>query len=176
MADQRLRSRRTMLELLTTLVVLTAASPACSGAHPADVEARLASLIGDWTVEGHEKTFVERCEWFGDRAFVVCSASDSSDGSMSRSILGYSRPEGRFTYFNYSGKGGSRSEAGFPHGDRGLVYVHERSSAEGHARTTTVLAPLADGRMHFRKERSVNGGPWGEVANFHYVRLLAERK
>ena len=62
---------------------------------------------------------LERCEWFGDRAFVVCSASDSSDGSMSRSVLGYSRTDGRFTYFNYGGKGGSRSEVGFPHGDAG---------------------------------------------------------
>jgi hypothetical protein len=170
------RSHRMLLQSLATLVVLTAASPACSGVYAADVEARLAALIGDWTVEGHEKTFVERCEWFGDRAFVVCSASDSSDGSMSRSILGYSRTEGRFTYFNYSGKGGSRSEVGFPHGDRGLVYVHERSSAEGQARTTTMLMPLADGRTHFRKERSVNGGPWSEVANFHYVRLPAVRR
>ena len=30
-------------------------------------------------------------------------------------------------------------------------------------------APQADGRVRFRQARSVNGGAWEEVADFHYV-------
>ncbi len=148
-----------------------AAVPVAAAAqtHSPDIEARLAAAIGDWTIAGQEATYRETCEWYGKRAFVVCTSTDSSDSSASRSILGYSKARERFTYHNYNANGSSRSEFGFPHGPRGIVYTDERPSTDGVARVSTFLEPQADGRLRFRQERSVNGGPWTESANFLYV-------
>lgn len=143
--------------------------PSSAGVHTPQVEARLAAVVGDWALEGQEATYRELCEWFGDRAFVVCRASDSTDGSSSVSIFGYSVADGRFTYHHYNGRGTSRSEAGFPHGVGGLVYTAERRTSAGVVRSTTTLTPVADGRLHFRLERSVDGGPWIVGADFHYI-------
>lgn len=143
--------------------------------HPPEVEARLAPIVGDWTVEGQEATFRETCIWYRRRSFVVCTSTDSSDGSMSQSILGYSAAEGRFTYHNIESGGTSTSRHGYPHGENGLVYTLERWIAAGVVRATTYLTPQPDGRFHFREERSVNGGPWNEAASFHYVRRNAAR-
>lgn len=144
-----------------------------AGVHPPEVEARLAAIVGDWTIAGQEATFRETCEWYRRRSFVVCTSTDSSDGSMSQSILGYSAAEGRFTYYNFASGGGSNARSGYPHGENGIVYTLERRTAAGVVRTTTVLTPQPDGRFHFREERSVNGGPWTETASFHYVRRNA---
>jgi hypothetical protein len=151
------------------LAVAQAAAAAPTSVHPADVEARLAKLVGDWTIAGQEASYRETCSWYGARAFVVCDTTDTSDGSVSRSILGYSRDKQRFTYHNYSGSGSSRSELGFAHGTIGIVYTDERPSKAGLARVTTWVEPEADGRVRFRQARSVNGGAWEEVADFHYV-------
>ncbi|MFO0336678.1 MAG: hypothetical protein ACK53C_17005 [Pseudomonadota bacterium] len=148
----------------------TATSP---GAHPAEVEARLAATVGDWTIAGREASYRETCEWFGDRAFVVCR-STGADGSSSVGVLGWSRRDGHFTYYRYFGRGGSRHDNGFPSGANGIAWTSESRTAAGGGRTTTVTTPLADGRMHVRQERSVNGGPWTESENFHYVRRAPE--
>ena len=151
------------------LALLLTAAPALAGVHPPEIETRLAWLVGDWTVPGQEQTYRETCEWYGDRAFVECSFSDSSDGSHGRSILGYSKADAQFTYHNYGHTGRSRSEFGFPSGERGLVFIDQRRSASGWVRSTTTLTPLADGRIHFQRARSVDGGPWQVSDDFHYV-------
>lgn len=138
--------------------------------HPPDVEARLAGIVGDWTIGGQEQTYRETCVWYGARAFVACEFEDKSDGSIGRSILGYSKAKGRFTYQNYIGSGTSRHELGFPHQERGIVYTDERDSADGLARVTTWVEPQADGRLRFRQARSIKGGPWEQTVDFHYVR------
>jgi hypothetical protein len=145
------------------------ATPAPAAIHAPEIETRLDWLVGDWTLAGHEATCRETCEWYGDRAFVVCSSSDSSDGSHSRSILGYSQADGHFTYHNYGHDGRSRSEFGFPAGERGLTFIDQRRTASGWVRSTTTLTPTPDGRIHFRRERSVNGGPWQTTNDFHYL-------
>jgi hypothetical protein len=164
---------RRRFRIASTVGALCAAAfasfAALAGVHPPDVEARLAALVGDWTLAGQEKTYRETCEWFADRAFVVCRASDARDGSSSVSVLGYSKADEAFTYLNYGSRGGSRMETGFPSGTRGITYVHERRRAGSILRSTTTLTPLDDGRLHFRQELSRNGGPWEESANFHYV-------
>jgi hypothetical protein len=155
------------------LVLLLAAAPALAGVHPPEIEARLAWLVGDWTVPGQERTYRETCKWYGDRAFVECAWSDSSDGTHGRSLLGYSRADAHFTYHNYGHDGRSRSEFGFPSGERGLAFIDQRRTASGWVRTTTTLTPLADGRIHFQRARSVDGGPWQAGDDFHYVPLSA---
>ncbi len=157
--------------LLTALSFALAALPSAAAAqtHPPDIQARLATIIGDWTIPGQENSYRETCVWYGKRAFVACTSTDSSDGSMSQSILGYSKAKGRFTYHNYSGSGSSRSELGFPHGTSGIVYTDERDSSDGLARISTFLEPQGDGRLKFRQERSVKGGPWVQTVEFFYV-------
>lgn len=157
------------IALVAFLGAAAASTAAMAQTHAPDIEARLAPIIGDWTIPGQEKTYRETCAWYGQRAFVVCTSTDSSDGSMSHSILGFSKAKGRFTYHNYSGSGSSRSELGFPHGTKGIVYTDERETGDGLARVSTFLEPQADGRLKFRQERSVKGGPWKESANFFYV-------
>ena len=153
--------------ILAALAAAQTAAPAA--VHPADVEARLSQLVGDWTIAGQEATYRETCSWYGGRAFVTCETSDTSDGYMGRSILGYSKDKQRFTYHNYSASGSSRSELGFAHGAKGIVYTDERPSKAGLARVTTWVEPQPDGRVRFRQARSVNGGAWEEIADFHYV-------
>ena len=147
---------------------LLVAAPAAAGVHPPEIEARLAAAIGDWTIKGMEKTYSEKCEWYGDRAFVVCASEDRSDGSSSRSIMGYSSAGGHFTYHNYSATGSSNSRIGFPYGQAGMVYTTERKVPEGTARLTTYLMPEGT-NVRFREERSLNGGPWQVAMEFTYV-------
>jgi len=149
---------------------MSIATPASAQVHAPDIEARLAFLIGDWTIEGQEKTYRETCEWFAQKAFVVCASSDSSDGSSARSILGYSKAKERFTYQNYTYTGTSRSELGYPHLERGIQYIDERMSGGKLSRITTKVEPQADGRLRFVQERSSEGGPWEKVADFFFVR------
>ncbi len=157
-----------MVRILPFALLLTAA-PAAAGVHPPEVEARLAPIVGDWTIEGHEASYRENCVWYADRAFVVCDTTDSSDNTASVSVIGYSKADGHFTYHNYSGSGSSRSEIAFPLGPKGLVFTAERRSAAGVARVSSELVPLPDGRTRFRQQRSVNGGPWTETVVLHYV-------
>jgi hypothetical protein len=152
-----------------SLAFVSLPSAAAAQTHPPDIEARLAKVVGDWTIPGQENSYRETCAWYGKRAFVVCTSTDTSDGSMSQSILGFSKAKGRFTYHNYSGSGSSRSELGFPHGTSGIVYTDERDSADGLARVTTWVEPQTDGRLRFRQARSVKGGPWVQTVEFFYV-------
>jgi len=159
-----------MLSTFAVHALAIALQPPAASVHPPEVEARLAAIVGDWTIAGQEANFRETCDWFRGRSFVICVSSDSSDGSMSQSILGYSATEGRFTYYNFASGGSSNARVGYPHGENGIAYTLERRTAAGVVRATTVLTPQPDGRFHFREERSVNGGPWTEAASFYYVR------
>lgn len=152
------------------LISLAAAQAASAGVHAAEIEARLAPLVGDWTIPGREASDRETCEWYRNRSFVVCPSTDRSDNSMSQNVLGFSAIEGRFTDHNYGSAGKSNSRFGYSLGENGLVYTLERRCSAGHVRATTYVMPQADGRVHFREERSVSGGPWIETANFRYVR------
>lgn len=152
------------------MILAVASAPSFGQVHAPEIEAHLAPLVGDWTIPGQEQTYRETCIWFGDRAFVVCNSTDRSDGSSSRSILGFSKARGRFTYQNYASTGTSRYELGYPLGKDGLVYTDERPSGGRPARITTLLRPQPDGRLHFVQERSVEGGPWEKTVDFHYVR------
>lgn len=154
---------------LTLGILLLVSSPAGASVHPPEIEARLAPLVGDWTIAGQEKTYREKCGWYRDKSFVVCTSEDSSDNSISQSVLGYSITEGNFTYQNFGSGGSSNSRIGFPNGERGLVYTLERKTSTSVVRSTTFVTPQADGRVHFREDRSLNGGPWSTAADFYYV-------
>ena len=150
-------------------IMLFVAAPCAASVHPPEVEARLASMVGDWTVEGMEDVYRETCTWYGDRSFVVCDMTDTSDDTASVSVIGYSQADGHYTYQHYSKAGSSRNEIAFPFGERGLVFTAERKGANGVSRFSSHFEPLADGRAHFRQVRSLNGGPWTESADLYYV-------
>jgi len=154
------------------VLLLLAASPAVAQVHEKDVESRLAALVGDWTIPGEERTYRETCNWYRNQSFIVCTSEDTSDNSMSQSILGYSKSENHFTYHNFGSTGSSNSRIGFPDGERGLIYTQERKTSKGIVRATTKVTPLPDGRVHFAEERSTNGGPWVTAADFYYVRRI----
>ncbi len=149
---------------------LVASVGASAGVHTPDVEARLARIVGDWTLKGQETTYREQCDWFGNRAFVACHYEDKSDKSRGHSILGYSKAEAQFTYHNYRDSGSSNTRIGFPHGTDGIVYVREHRSEGSHYRTSTYLEPRADGSLHFREDQSTNGAPFKTTYEFDYVR------
>ena len=163
-------SRSAWFRIMSTCGWLLASVSASASVHSPDVEARLARLVGDWTVKGQETTYREQCDWFGDRAFVACYYEDKSDKSRGHSILGYSKTEGQFTYHNYRDNGSSNTRVGFPHGKDGIVFVRERRSEGSHYRTSTYLEPLGDGSFHFREDQSINGAPFKTTYEFDYVR------
>ena len=150
------------------------ASPAMAGVHPPEVEARLGMLVGDWTVVGRETTYRDKCDWFGDRSFVICIARNSAKNSLDQTIVGYSKEDGHYTYFSFGNSGESNARIGFPSGERGLVMTTERRQPAGLTRITTLLEPQADGRLRIREDRSVDGGPWSMTAEIFYVARRAD--
>jgi hypothetical protein len=75
--------------LVATLMLQPAPTP---GAHPPEVEQRLAFLVNDWTIEGSEAGYRETCRWYHQRSFVVCETVDRTQGAPAHSvsILGWS--------------------------------------------------------------------------------------
>ena len=151
-----------------------AASPAMAGVHPAEVEARLGALVGDWTVVGRETTYRDTCDWFGDRSFVICIARNSAKNSLDQTIVGYSKEDGHYTYFSFGNSGESNARIGFPSGEGGLVMTTERRQPAGLTRITTLLEPQADGRLRIREDRSVDGGSWNMTAEIFYIARRAD--
>ncbi len=146
-----------------------AASPA-QPVHSAAVEARLGTLVGDWTRAGLEASYRDRCVWYDRRAFVVCSLTESQSGLRVEAIVGYSEQDGRFTYQSYSNDGTSHVQYGYPLGEKGLVFTDERTLAGKAVRLTTSMIPQLDGRLQMFQDRSVMGGPWERAGEVYYVR------
>lgn len=153
------------------LWLAAAAAPAApSSVHAPDVEARLATLIGDWTEAGKEATYRDQCQWYDRHAFVVCSLMESASGMRVEAIVGYSEEDRRFTYQSYANNGTSHVQFGYPLGAKGLVFTDERMANGKHVRLTTSMVPQADGRLHIFQEGSADGGLWAATGEVYYVR------
>ncbi|HEY0648548.1 hypothetical protein [Phenylobacterium sp.] len=153
-------------------IAILAGGPAAAGVHPPEVEARLALFAQNWTIEGMEGAFREDCEWYHDRSFVVCHATEVEDGKTfhSVSVLGFSSRARTYTYLHYSSTGGSRTETGYPTETGGLVFLGERQTAQGFAQTRSVITPNAAGPgFLFEQTRALNGGEWKPTVKFKYV-------
>jgi hypothetical protein len=149
---------------------LAAAAPAISPVHALDIEARLGSLIGDWTRAGKETSYRDSCVWYDAHAFVVCSLTDSAAGTKVEAIIGYSEKQKRFTYQSYGNSGASRVQYGYPLADRGIVFTDEQEVDGKPARLTTRLVLQPDDRLRITLDRSVMGGPWQQAAEVYYIR------
>ena len=157
-----------MLGLLLWSAAL--AAPPSGPVHPPEIEARLGSLIGDWTRAGKEASYRDSCVWYDRHAFVVCSLTDSAAGTRVEAIVGYAEKDRRFTYQSYGNNGASRVQYGYPAGDRGIVFTDEQQVEGKQARLTTKLLPQPDGRLRITLDRSVEGGPWQQAGEVYYVR------
>lgn len=142
---------------------------AAATVHSPDVEAHLASLVGDWTRPGKETTYRDHCVWSDRRAFVVCSLSDNASGLRVEAIVGYSKDDERYSYESYSNDGKSHVQYGFALGATGIVFTDERKVDGTPIRLTTSIIPEPDGRLHMTQDRSVKGGPWQQVGEVYYV-------
>lgn len=154
--------------MIAALLALATAASAAS-AHPPEIEAHLAPLVGDWTRAGKEASYRDRCAWYDRRAFVVCSLTDSASGLRVEAIVGFSKADQRYTYQSYSNDGGARAQYGYALGATGLVFTDERAIDGKMVRLTTAMIPQADGRLHITQDRSVMGGAWEPVGEVYYL-------
>ena len=147
---------------------LMAAAPAAP-IHPPEIDAHLASIVGDWTRVGKETTYRDHCVWYDRHAFVVCSLTDSISGLRVEATVGYSKDDARYTYQSFSNDGASHIQFGYPFGEKGIVMTDERKVEDKPVRLTTSIIPQPDGRLRMTQDRSVMGGPWQQVGEVYYV-------
>ena len=87
-----------------------------------DPYSKLAFFEGKWTVEGQESTYLEVCEWFQNRRFLICKTEDKEGGTSTwgMSIFGYSRETNAYTHTLF-GSGPVRTIHGWLGGRSGPV-------------------------------------------------------
>ena len=165
---------REILQKVTSSLVLAASSVA-AGAHPAEIESRLAFIIGDWTVAGSDAVYSDNCQWFEDKAFVVCDTRDARKGVLHHSIavLGYSTANQNYTYQQYDNGGGSRNETCFTNDQGGLTCLGQRRAGGQMIETRSYISPNTGG-VGIRQEKSINAAPWAPVGQVQYVRRKPE--
>lgn len=155
--------------LITFLIVAFSVAAASAEENPRD---RLAMAVGDWTIEGREKTFREVCEWFHDRSHVVCNSESRGPKGVKKgvTVFSYSDAEGRYSYYHYSSSGVAVAQDIFFQGQT-LISTVEHKRGRDVVREQVWLTPQGDGAMEFREQVSTNGGPWEQTALFRYVRV-----
>lgn len=132
--------------------------------------AALEFFRGQWTIKGHETTYVESCDWQAGRGFLACHAEDRSEPkpSFSMSVFGYSEVDAVYTYSGFSGSGTQRTLRGSLH--EGVWRLDGQSDRGPNWRRWQVtITPTSEG-FHFREEVSNKSGPWKPGVEFEYVR------
>lgn len=155
---------------MISAILWLAASAVTASVHPPEIEAHLASLVGDWTRAGKEASYRDQCVWYDRQAFVVCSLTDTASGFRVEAIVGYSKDDQRFTYQSHSNDGGSHIQFGYALGADGLVFTDERKIDGKTVRLTTSMIPQPDGRLRMTQDRSIMGGAWEHVGEVYYIR------
>jgi hypothetical protein len=134
---------------------------------------KLQMFVGDWTIEGRENTYVEKCDWFDGRFHMVChTESKRSDGSVGRgiSILGYLPEEDAYTYHGIGSRGRNETMRGT---FEGSVFKAHGESRDGGKRVKSrvTIAPAANGDFTFRSESATDDGPWTIDGSILYKRM-----
>jgi hypothetical protein len=167
------------MRFLPLLVLAAGAFPASLGAQaatdrpaPADPRARLAPLVGRWTMAGLPAgvTLVETCEWFVGQTHVVCQMRSRS-ASWQRgalTVFGYDAADSTYAMTAF-GSGGQQSVArGWARGDT-LVFDGElRTGTERPKRTRVSIVPQPSGFDLLEQEADGSGG-WRPSARVRYV-------
>ena len=133
--------------------------------------ARLAPLVGTWTMSGLPSgvQLTETCEWFVGGRHVVCQMrSRSPDWRRGvLTIFSYDVADSSYTMTAF-GSGGQHSAArGRPRGDT-LVFEGELRTVTGSKRTRVTIVPRVDGFDLFEAEADGRGG-WGRPGRVRYI-------
>lgn len=139
--------------------------------QPGAEHQKLSPIVGKWTVEGMEDSFVEICEWYPGGYFVVCNSESKTKTGIAKgvSVLGYSKEEKLYTYYHY-GSTGSSQTLRCNIIDNVFNFFGEETVNGNLTKTKVTMTPQGD-NFHFKEEISVNDGPWKTTASFMYVRL-----
>ena len=152
------------------VAALAAAEAGPAFAGPPQVEQGLAYLVGEWTIAGYEGRYLDSCKWFDSHAFVVCDTMDGRHGENQHHVaaIGWSTETSSYTYLGYGQDGSSRLDRCFANTDKGLTCVGEDRGADGLTQIRSYIWPTPAG-LGIRQERSLNGAPWKEVGQVHYI-------
>lgn len=128
---------------------------------------RLNFIVGSWTIDGSEKTYIETCDWIQGN-HLQCLSVDNENGETRKSVsyFSYSPTEKVYIYYGLYSGGGSRTLRG--------IWIEDKFSFEGQQQTTEKLTKYRvtmtpnQGNIDFFEERSINNGEWKEIANFQY--------
>lgn len=128
-------------------------------------------FAGAWTLEGHEETFRETCEWLAPNAFLVCNGTDTDPKEPGRwiTLLGYSHAEKTYNFTAFDGGGGKSTFSGWLRGNL-WVFTSEQVIHGESSRLQITITPTSDGYL-LREEESVNGGPWKVTLEERHLRL-----
>ena len=154
--------------IIAALAIALLGAPAA--AAPPQVEQGLAYLVGEWTIAGYEGRYLDSCKWFDDHAFVVCDTMDGRHGKNQHHVaaIGWSTETGNYTYLGYGQDGSSRLDRCFANSEKGLTCVGEDRGPQGLTQIRSYIWPTTTG-LGIRQERSLNGAPWKEVGQVHYI-------
>ncbi|PKQ44727.1 hypothetical protein [Confluentibacter flavum] len=128
---------------------------------------RLTFIVGSWTIDGSEKTYIETCDWIQGN-HLQCLSVDNENEKTRKSVsyFTYSPSEKIYIYYGLYSGGGSRTLRG--------SWIEDRFSFEGQQQTTDKLTRYRvtmkpnQGMIDFFEERSINNGEWKEIAKFQY--------
>ena len=156
---------------ICALGLLLLASPAIAK-EPAGSQgsAALGGLVGTWTIQGRESTYIETCAWYDGERHIVCNTeSKRADGSTahSMSILGFVAGKG-YVYTGIGSRGRYETYANGTFEDGILEYLDR--TPEGITRIR--LGPFSDRSvLPFNVHTSADGVKWVEVESFRYIRI-----
>ena len=159
------------MALVATLVASSAIGVDAQPVAPSAGHARLAQLVGKWTLKGMEGRFRETCEWYEGRFHVVCHTENiRADGSIGRgmSILGYLPAEDAYTYHGIGARGRNVTQRGrFRDGTFEFV-----TPAAGDAPAIRIrLGPFGERGFPTVEEALAPDGTWTRRSSGEYVKL-----
>jgi len=135
--------------------------------------ARLQMFAGNWTLEGREGRYLEKCDWFEGRFHMVChTESKRADGTVSKSIsiLGYLPEEDAYTYYGIGSTGRNETLRGAFTGTT-LGFRGEARDAGKLVKNHVTITPAANGDFLLASEISIDGGPWTSDGVVQYKRV-----
>ena len=170
-----MRAHRSAVVLMLLLAgrTLAAQAPVADAGSSANAPlARLAPLVGRWTMASLPAgvTLEESCEWFvGDRHVICQMRSRSSQWQRGAlTVFSYDAADSSYAMTAF-GSGGQQSVArGRARGDT-LVFEGELRTEAGRKRTRVTIVPRADGFDLTEQEADTQGG-WRAGGRVRYIR------
>ena len=165
---------RTVIKFAACLLIVLSAysASAADEPEPAPDYARLGMLIGRWTTEGNEKSFLEVCDWYHGKYHVVChSERTRPDGSIGHgmSILSFV-PDSGYVYTGIGSKGRYETLHGGTWSQGALTFNSTTSEGGKTVVTRIHIGPPTDKEIPFVVDTSTDGGAWTRVETTTYVK------